>query len=512
MSAIRVAVALTIVSCALVLPPAVPLVAAEPAPLTHETSIRAGFGQTIVAVRRTNTRPRFLGRTASSSDNPRPRLAGFSPLIAIATSDAAHPLGEFEHVLSSSYVGQPLNGGSELGYVVGFLDSGATINLAAGPSATALGLTGSILTSNTIEIGGVGGRINAAVTMPVGFFAAGLSAVDESGQLDFNALVGHWNVSGLAAPPIECANGEELTAIIGTPFLAFYNSIIRVDRPQRVHIDGVTVQSPDVEIRDPFAPIPFFPHLMSMEFGGPSPVTTASYFPGFFDLNAPPLFPTLLSAFAGTVPLGGLFFADILVQDGQSDPTNPAQFMRVLVDLGAQSSVMSRGMAARLSLPIAPDFTVDVCGVGGLVFDVPAYYVDFVRINTLGGPLLFSRAPFIVIDLPSPEGGVLDGILGMNFFWNRNLVFEPALGFSAFLHISEPIPVAFGDTDVDFDVDLTDARLMIECVSGPTTATVSPECDHLDGDQDGDIDMRDYARFQRCFSGDDITADPTCGQ
>ncbi|MCH7872426.1 MAG: hypothetical protein IID33_12070, partial [Planctomycetes bacterium] len=167
-----------------------------------------------------------------------------------------------------------------------------------------------------------------------------------------------------------------------------------------------------------------------------------------------------------------------------------------------------------LNLPLVPDFTVDVCGVGGLVFDVPAYYVDFVKINSLGGPLLFSRAPFVIIDLPSPEGEdiVLDGILGMNFFWNRNLVFEPSLTASAFLHISDPIPVAFGDTDVDFDVDLTDARLIIDCLSGPGTATVSPECDHLDGDQDDDIDMRDYARFQRCFSGGNITADPTCGE
>ncbi len=512
MPAIRVAVALTAVSCAWVLPAAVPLAAAEPAPLSHETRIRAGFGQTIVAARRTNTRSRPLSRAASSSQNPRPRLAGFSPLIAIATTDAARPLGQYEHVLSSSYVGQPLNGGSGPDFVVGFLDSGATVNLAAGSSAAALGLTGSVLTSNTIQIGGVGGLVDADITMPVGFFAAGLSAVSELGQLDFGALVGHWNVSGVAAPPIECANGESLTAIIGTPFLAFYNSIIRVDLPQRIDIDGVTLQSPDVEIRDPLAPIPFFPHLMSMEFGGASAVTTASYFPDLFDIFGPPYYPTLLSAFEGTVPFGGLFFADILVQDGPSDPTNPAQFMRVLVDLGAQSSVMSRGMAANLNLPLAPDFTVDVCGVGGLVYDVPAYYVDFVKINSLGGPLLFSRAPFIVIDLPSPEGGVLDGILGMNFFWNRNLIFEPSVVASAFLHISDPIPVAFGDTDVDFDVDLTDARLIIECISGPATATVSPECDHLDGDQDGDIDMRDYARFLSCFSDEDITADPTCGE
>ena len=39
--------------------------------------------------------------------------------------------------------------------------------------------------------------------------------------------------------------------------------------------------------------------------------------------------------------------------------------------------------------------------------------------------LEFSHVPFIVLDMESSEGGALDGILGMNFFWNRNIVLEP---------------------------------------------------------------------------------------
>ena len=479
---------------------------------TRESDIRAGFGWTIVATRRTATRQQTVGRAAGAPETPRPRLAGFSPLIAIATSDAAHALGQFEHVLASSYVGQPL-AGSDTDYVVGYLDSGADVDLVAGSAAEALGLFGSMLTSNSIPIGGVGGQVNAAVTMPLGFFAAGLSAVSESGQLDFGALVGHWNVSGLVAPPIECANGEALTAVIGTPFLAFYNSIIRVDSPQHIRVGDRTLVSPDVEIQSPAEQIPEFPHLMPMELGGLSPlVTTASYFPELLDLSGPPFLPTLLSLFAGTIPTGGLFFTTIVALEGPPTPLNPARPMRVLVDLGAQSSVISRAMAGALSLPLPPDFTVDVCGVGGLVTDVPSYYVDFVAINSLGGPLLFAEAPFVVLDLPSPEGGVLDGILGMNFFWNRNLIFEPALGASAFLHISHPIPVAYGDNDVDFDVDLTDAKIILECMSGPGAQTISPECDHLDRDQDGDIDVWDVAQFQRCFSGSENTADPACAE
>ena len=130
--------------------------------------------------------------------------------------------------------------------------------------------------------------------------------------------------------------------------------------------------------------------------------------------------------------------------------------------------------------------------------------------NASGGALQFSRAPFIVLDLPSPEGGSLDGILGMNFFWNRNVIFEPSLTGSSFFDVSDPIPVAFGDSDVDFHVDAADASFFFACMTGPTSTGVSPECDHLDADFDGSIDLGDLAKLQNCFSGSAQSADPNC--
>lgn len=486
----------------------------------RETRIRAGFGQTIVKVqRRPDTRNALAAQASAQSPHPRPRLAGFSPLIAIATSDEGHPLGhdlEFEHVLESSYVGLPLNPNANPNYVIGFLDSGADVNLAAGTFADTLGLFGSNLTANTIPIGGVGGTIDARITMPVGLFATGLSAIDANGALDLSAVVGHSNVCGLVAPTIDCGNGEVLTAVIGMPFMAFYNSIIRVDMPRTVSVAGVTHTGPDVRIQQPFELLPFFSHKISMEFGSAlSPfVTTANYYPDIFDLDGPPFIPTLLSLGAGLIPSGGAFFTTILVREGLAIPDNPAQPMRVLVDTGAQSSIMSRGMAANLSLPFTPDFTVDVCGVGGLVEGVAGYYVDYVKINAQGGALEFSKAPFVVLDLPSSEGGVLDGILGMNFFWNRNVIFEPALGSSGFFHVSDPIPFAFADFDLDFDVDVDDAKIFTSCMTDPGSSAfggLNPECDHVDADQDGDVDLLDFRQFQLCFSGSGVTADPNCG-
>lgn len=107
---------------------------------------------------------------------------------------------------------------------------------------------------------------------------------------------------------------------------------------------------------------------------------------------------------------------------------------------------------------------------------------------------------------------MLDGILGMNFFWNRNIIFEPALGASAFLHVSDLIPFSYADSDADFDVDLSDAERLLSCVNGPASALrVNPECVHLDIDNDGDLDLEDYGTFQRCFSGANANADPDCG-
>ena len=168
-------------------------------------------------------------------------------------------------------------------------------------------------------------------------------------------------------------------------------------------------------------------------------------------------------------------------------------------------------MAANRSLPLTPDFYVDVCGLGGLVEDVEGFYIDYVKINARGGALEFSNAPFVIIDLPSPEGGVLDGVLGMNFFWNRNVIFDPSLTLSSFLHVSDPIPLAYGDFDHDLDVDEDDFAFFQDCSSGPSILFTDPACNEVDADGDGDIDQDDFGIFQVCICGSGNAADPNCG-
>jgi hypothetical protein len=483
--------------------------AADPTP----TDIKLGNGVSISSVKP-------LARTTDSSITlsvdpfPRPRLAGFLPYVAIAASNQHQSTDfEWEDVASSSYVGSPLNTAvpANQAFVIGFVDSGSSGDLAAGSSAAKLGIVGPYVTGNPVPLDVAGGTIIGYCTQPIGVFAAGLSAVQPDGTLCLNKVVGHWNVSAIATPPIQCDNGEELTAVIGGPFINRYNFVVRVDTPREVVVSNRRYKGPDVQILDPAASLPTPTRIIGLTFGGLAPVTTSNYYPDFEDLVTP-MIPTAFSLSALSIPTGGGFFTNVMMRAGPSSPDNPPIPLHMLVDSGAQTSVISPTMVAALSLPLAPDFTVDICGAAGVVSNAPGYYVDYVKIAAQGGALEFSRAPFVVLDLQSPEGGQLDGILGMNFFWNRNVTMIMPTDGSAALNLSDPLAVPYGDSDVDFDVDADDAEYFFLTLTGPAPTPLRPEALHLDGNADDAVDLRDFAVFQRGFTGPHAFSNPTCTQ
>ena len=468
------------------------------------TGFRLANGMKIVSVTPSAKAPRRSGdiRIAAETPSlPQPPMGGFLPLVVVVTSDR-HSSDDFdwEHALTSSYVGKPLNAPAERNFVVGVLDTGSMVDLVAGDSCQILGIKGSYLTSNVFPIGGVSGTMDTTITKPLGFFAAGLGAIKPDGQLDLTKLVGHTNVSILASPAIECDNGESVSADVGTPFLAFYTTIINVDQHHMVDVRGKTYIGPDIQITDSYKPpTSVYRHKISMELGGMSPVATASYY-AFPDLSDwenilgewQPLTPTLLSMAGGDLPMGGSFYADVGVLQGQAGPLNTLQTVRMMVDTGAQSSIISSNIAAKLNLPLEPDFTAKVCGVGGLT-EVPGYYIDYVRINAMGGALEFAHVPFVVIDMDSPEGGSLDGVLGTNLFWNRNMVLEPTTSGTGFLHLSDPVPFAFIDLNRDGVVDGLDFAVFAAAWrTTPDDPAWNPRCDLFTDDV---IDARDLEAF-----------------
>lgn len=55
--------------------------------------------------------------------------------------------------------------------------------------------------------------------------------------------------------------------------------------------------------------------------------------------------------------------------------------------------------------------------------------------------------------------------------------------------------------DADGDVDLGDGSASVTCLSGPGGGLSAPECESLDIDEDGDVDLADYRLFQTVHTG-----------
>ncbi len=96
---------------------------------------------------------------------------------------------------------------------------------------------------------------------------------------------------------------------------------------------------------------------------------------------------------------------------------------RFMLDTGAQVAVIGTRIAARLALdPTDPNFEVPIQGVDGQTMMAPGFYIDAIEIPALGEWLSYTNVPVIWLDVASPEGGTLDGIIGMNLFVEYNMV------------------------------------------------------------------------------------------
>ncbi len=127
---------------------------------------------------------------------------------------------------------------------------------------------------------------------------------------------------------------------------------------------------------------------------------------------------------------GGIF-----VDVDLADENHTLQDTAFLFDTGADLTVVSEQTAVRLGFdPIldVPDFVLQVEGSGGIADGIPGFYLDELRLDTVGGSFSISNVPVAVLDVtdPSDPGNVVDGILGTHVFNGRNLVIDanPSLG------------------------------------------------------------------------------------
>ena len=91
------------------------------------------------------------------------------------------------------------------------------------------------------------------------------------------------------------------------------------------------------------------------------------------------------------------------------------------------------------------------------------------------------------------------------------MIVEPYVSGDGFLHLSDPIPFAAADYDGDRDVDEDDTAFFMDCMNGPDSHGLHPLCTHVDANEDGAIDLKEFATLQQCYSGG-APANPECGK
>ena len=393
---------------------------------------------------------------------PTTPLAGFTPFVAVMASDK-NSSGSALHELESGYDGNSLASDPLFPvtpYVIGVLDSGSSCDFIFGSSAAALGITGSVLTDNTEAIRYLGpDEIQANITYPIGIFTAGLDAVNSDNTVIDSKIIGHSNNSIFAAGEVLCQGQEFLTATIGRSLLSFYTTVIRNDTKYEVQLGSNKWCGPDIE----FLPagstdIPAYSYEIPVNFvnansGFSVPLETAAYLDSNSD--GKPETTTALGKdafgfFPYPVPMDGIFYVDVDVTVGDTTET-----LSMMVQTGSQTTILSPTAAAALGLTTS-EFTVDICGFNDTMEDIPGYYLDTVSITTTGTTLSFSHVPVISADFNDSN---YDGILGMNFFYDRNITLAPVVGSTAnscTLYVSDPVDTVFADFDHNGAVDLGD--------------------------------------------------------
>jgi hypothetical protein len=433
-------------------------------------------------------------------------LAGFIPYVAVGMTDRAlSGEFEFEHVVTSSLTGNALNPPMSDNYVVAVCDTGATQHVIGDADRTTLGLTGPWITGNLIPLGGASGEIiYADVSERLGVFATGLESIDDSsGVLDTSGMVGHWNVSVAAFPEGQCGGSIVFPTLIGTPLSGFFDIAIRNDIQVKRTVNGQTYIGPAVRVPDDNDPTaPSYVKTIPLDLR-PLGVTTAAYYPDILNLDfETPWIPTALTTVAGDIPTGGWFYASVRLAEGASGELQ-REFM---LDLGAQVCVMREFLAGQLGFdPNNPEFEVEVLTADCNISMAPGFTLDVLKIDGFGGPVVFEQVPIIASNVPSVEGGTLEGIIGTNVFHDRNLRIRPDVLFNASeLDITDPLPpptTVPADFDGDGDVDLEDYGTFLDCFNGPGQPIDAGTCAAADLDDDGDCDLADYGAFLDCFNG-----------
>ena len=388
--------------------------------------------------------------TASLSDGQAP-IDGYLPFVGFGITNEYNEDFVFSPEPSGSPEGATLLGaGGTPFFDVALLDTGAGFSLLTDQAFRDFGLDGpsvgepdGYVGTEFVPISGATGSLNVPINDPFGLYASGLQ--DRSGEgaaltMNTASLPGQTNTSTVTFPP-----DSELPNVIGLPFASQYATHIRSDDPQVFQLGGETVRTPAVSFETlgsgggeivRKAPVQLNP--------GTSFAQPPSYLLNIigFDIDNPQENPSL-----PTVTQGALFLNVDASNDGVS--LNAEEFF---FDTGASVTVVSQFKALQLGFDVVlddPEFTISIVGSGGVLDNVPGFFVDEISILAFGGNVTATDVPVIVLDVPNPAdpSNVVDGIIGTNLLAGRNVVIDPnpstGLGESAGLYLSDPVTTPF---------------------------------------------------------------------
>ena len=187
-------------------------------------------------------------------------------------------------------------------------------------------------------------------------------------------------------------------------------------QPQIFNHNGRTVRTPNIEFSELGGGGQDITRRLPMQLNPGISFITGPLYAFGLDIFNPDFTPTSPSV----VENGGLF-VDVDMTNG----TSTLNDTELLFDTGASLTVVSEQTAVRLGFdPIldTPDFQLSVEGSAGVSTGIPGFYLDELRLDTIGGSFSLSNVPIAVLDVtnPSDPGNVIDGILGMNVFVGRD--------------------------------------------------------------------------------------------
>ncbi len=387
-----------------------------------------------------------------------PPIDGFIPWIIISVTDKRLGELELDAVSETSVVGRyPRDVNSQTDYVFGILDTGASAHVMGYAGAIQAGLFNgfpSLITSNTSTVAGVIGSVDAWISQPLAIFLDGLGALESDGLLlDTSRMLGQSNVAIVVGQ--KPGSKPDLTTAIGTPLSVFYTTVINNDREVTVSRKSEEFSSPDIRLYEQQDPcIPSYSNFVPLELrpGGAAGVQYIPSLENFFEF--PPASPSII---IGNLSQSLFFVHSVDLVEGENSAIDRGRF---ILDTGAQVTVIGSRIAARLKLnPKEPEFEVEIEDVTGEAVLVPGFYIDSIQIPAIGEWLSYTNIPVILLDVFSPEGGTVDGVIGMNLFVDFNLVLrggglfledEPALYFEPVTTIIADIAPDGGDDKVDF--------------------------------------------------------------